>query len=153
MDTFLNQYVVDSATIATLVGLALTFWVLIETKTLKKTFRKKARIPEIHSDLKECASRISALLRDAKNWENTRDHVSKEFAECIGLIESLVGILTGDDKRKANSLLDRLSPKPGRFKKRAREDINKRELAWSLYEDLSLLNTRLDQSVKDMNWG
>ncbi|QAR45566.1 hypothetical protein EQG67_07245 [Kosakonia cowanii] len=148
----LPQVVTDIATLLGIVGFFMTIWVVKTTNELKKKFKQKGRIPEIHSDLKNKASTISSLLAGRESWESIKGELSKEIGDCIPLIENLIEKLKDENKSKVTEMLNKVAPRKGILRKRERQEIADKAHAWRLYEDLSSLNTRVDQILKDMRW-
>lgn len=149
MESSLPPIFTDIASITGIVGFFITIWVLVETKSIKSKFKNKARIPEIHKELSDCASRISSAMDD---WANTQDIIRKEFYDCIAYTESLNEKLSRQNKQKTLDLLDKLAPKNGWLKKRKKAQIENVKVAWDLYQELSIMNTRIKQILNDMKW-
>ena len=145
----LPSYVTDIASIASILGLALTIAVYYETKSLKKTFKNKARIPELQKDLSTSASVLNDAMSD---WENSKERIKNEFITCIATAESLLEKLEDVDKQKVRDFLNLIAPIEGRKKRSPKLTFNSLDDVWLLYEALSLLNSRLAQIVKDMKW-
>ncbi|MDK1687978.1 hypothetical protein QMT05_13440 [Cronobacter malonaticus] len=152
MHLTLPQYITDLGTLLGIVSFFMTVWVVRTTNLLKDKFKNKARIPEIHKELENKASTISSLLRRINNWSEVKDQVSKEFSDCVPLIESLIDKINDDNKSKIKETLSKIAPRKGLFRRRERQNINDSELAWTLYQELSSLNTRVNQILKDMRW-
>jgi hypothetical protein len=144
----LQPWITDVATLTTLAGFLLTLFVYKEARSLKKVFKRKARVPELHRELRDCATKINNGLSE---WDENCDSIKAELLKCAVYVESLKGKLTTKDKEKANEFLELVSKKSFFGKRKIEVNVESWDDAWKLYENLSILNTRLDEIVKDMN--
>ncbi|MDE8814530.1 hypothetical protein VC885_13150 [Citrobacter freundii] len=144
----LKPWITDVATLTTLAGFLLTLFVYKETKSLKSVFKRKARVPEIHKNLRDCAAKINDGLSE---WDDNAESVKSELLKCAVYVESLKDKLAPKDKEKASEFLELVSEKSYFGKRKLVLKVENEDDAWNLYENLSILNTRLDEIVKDMN--
>lgn len=143
----LPQWVTDIGTLTGIVGFIMTILVFIETKSLKKVFKRKVRLPQIQKSLRDSSSKINTYLND---WDNKKDAIKQEFAICVVLAESFSEKLSAKNKPKINEFLDEIRPKGVFGRKRIPINIESSEQAWALYGHLSTLNSRIDEIVNDM---
>lgn len=144
------EWLMDMATVMTIWGFILTIFVFKQTKYIKRNFLSKARLPEIQSELRSCASNINKQLDD---WESSKEKIFVEFSKCAGLLDSLIQKLNDDQNTRAKSLLKRLKSRPYYVFAPIKNKITDKGTAWSLYADLSELNSYLSQIIKDSRWG
>ncbi|HFF1824609.1 TPA: hypothetical protein ACGEZE_005204 [Raoultella ornithinolytica] len=143
----LSQAVTDVASLTGIVGFFLTVKVFFTTRTLKAALKHKVRIPEIHSDLQNKASMIGEAIGE---WDKRKDFIRKAFSDCAVSAESLIDKLPSKERAKIDIFLDDVKPKKFFRRKEIFIDINDQEQAWRLYEKLSILNSRVNELVKDM---
>ncbi|HGM5452873.1 hypothetical protein [Serratia marcescens] len=134
----------------TILGFIITIIILKQTKDIKKSFLNKARLPEIQNELNSCASNINKQIDD---WEGSKERISVEFSKCAGLLDSLIKKLDNEQNIRAKALLKKLKSRPYYILPPIKNRITNKETAWSLYEDLSELNSNLSQIIKDSHWG
>ncbi len=144
------QWIMDIATIMTILGFVITVFVLQQTKEIKRNFLSKARLPQIQRELRSCASNINKQLDD---WESSKEKIFVEFSKCAGLLDSLIQKLNDDQSASAKALLKRLKYRPYYILRPIKNKITDKDTAWSLYADLSELNSNLSQIIKDSHWG
>lgn len=147
--TTFPQWVIDVATITSILSFIITIFVFKQVGDIRKKFSNKARLPEIQNELIGFISNINSQIDD---WENSKEKISVEFSNCAGLLDSLAPKLNGVQGIKAKKLLKKLRYKPYYIFPVKKKEINNMEIAWSLYEDLSELNVSLSQVIKDSNW-
>ncbi|ELJ6259146.1 hypothetical protein ACYA8F_26270 [Klebsiella pneumoniae] len=143
----LSQTVTDIASLTGIVSFFFTVKVFFTTRSLKAALKSKVRIPQIHSDLQKKASMISEAIGE---WDNRKDFIRKEFTDCAVFAESLLDKLSSKDRAKIDIFLDDVKPKKLFRRKEIVININDQEQAWKLYEKLSILNSRVNELVKDM---
>lgn len=143
----LPSWITDTSSLLSIVGFALTIMVFIETKSLKKIFKRKVRIPQIHNNLMTSASNINEAL---KEWDNNQNYIRQQFYNCAVYAESLSEKISSRDRSKINDFLDEVKPKGLLWRHKIHISLNNFEQAWALYEHLSTLNVRLDEIIKDM---
>ncbi|WP_348821652.1 hypothetical protein, partial [Escherichia coli] len=143
----LSQTVTDISSLAGIVGFVVTVKLFFTTRSLKATLRNKVRIPEIHSNLQKKASLINDAIGD---WVTQKEFIRKEFTECAVLTESLFSRLPTKERSKIDIFFDEVKPKGIFRRKEISININDQDQAWKLYEKLSILNSRVNEIVKDM---
>lgn len=102
MTSYLPQWITDLASILTIFGFIITLLLLQEAKEIRKSFIRKARIPEIVTDLE----RISKEL--IRNLQSSQDGVRaahENIHRAIGLLESIESKLSETDKIKIKTFI------------------------------------------------
>lgn len=91
------------------------------------------------------------MINDAiGEWDTRKETIRREFTECAVLTESLLSRLSTKERSKIDIFLDEVKPKRIFRRKEISININDQEQAWKLYEKLSILNSRVNEIVKDM---
>lgn len=147
MNSMLPSWVVDIATIATILGFFLTIMVWYQVKWIKLSYKNKARLPEIHLELSECASKINGYLND---WDNQERMAIAEMTACKGLLDNLSLKSNSTLKKSASKLKLKISGKSSWYSFKALK-MNS-DLAWDIYGELTSLNNLLGQTIKDSKW-
>lgn len=149
MNSIFPQWIVDLATVATFVGFIITIAVLFQVRSIKNTFKNKARLPEIKKELSACTTKISRSLND---WSNSKNNIHEEFSKCAALLDNLKNKLDGDSQLLVKTMRERLVRTKLLRRAQSIIEIENKDQAWALYSELSRVNTHLDQVIKDMKW-
>lgn len=132
-----------------LAGFALTLWVLVVTRGLKREFTLRGRTPEIRKSL---ASRTSSLLDALRAAPAGKKEIAVTFAECKALLESLEQKLPRGERGSVAALISKLKgKKKGVFKLLPVTEYNDDEL-WNIFADLQGIIASLEQREKDASW-
>lgn len=145
MASYLPQWLNDVAAISSVAGLLVTGFLFVEARGIKNSFLRRARLPQVTTELEETSAKISNGL---KNWKSDERVVKEQFAITIGLLENILTKLPSTEKKKTLDLIKKLRLKKFFFiSKQLNEDIG-----WNLYTDLSTVITMLNQLKKDSQW-
>lgn len=147
MNSIFPVWVVDIATVVTILGFILTLLVWLQVRWIKLSYKNKARLPEIHLELSECASKINGYLND---WNNQERMAIVELTACKGLLDNLSLKSNSALKKSASKLKLKISGKSSRYSFKILKMNN--DLAWDIYGELTSLNNLLDQTIKDSKW-
>ena len=148
MDSFLNQAVLDIASISSILGLVVTLFILTEARKIRKSFLRRARIPEITKELNVKSKNISKGL---KSWDTEKNTVNEQYSVVRGLLENISKKLPEDEKLQVEIYINSLKTRKYLF---LMENlvIEDEDQAWKLYAELSRIITRLEQLQKDSKW-
>lgn len=133
---------------ASIIGLIVTIFIFIEARSIRKSFLRKARLPELNKDLAKAASEISVHI---KTWESNKEPALEKFSHAKALLENIRKKLPENERRIVERYLTRFRPKRFLFKKREISDLNRDE-AFQLYSELNGLVTSLRELAKDNAW-
>lgn len=133
--------------VASIIGLIVTIFLFIEARSIRKSFLRRARLPELNKDLAKAASEISVHI---KTWESDNEPALEKFLHAKALLKNIKKKLPDDERKMVEKYLSRLQPK-WFFKKREISDLN-REEAFQLYSELNGLVTSLRELAKDNTW-
>lgn len=134
--------------VASIIGLIVTIFLFIEARSIRKSFLRRARLPELNKDLAKAASEISVHI---KAWEINKEPALEKFSHAKALLENIKKKLPEDERRMVEEYLIRLQPNRLFFKKREISDLNRDE-AFQLYSELTGLVTSLRELAKDNTW-
>lgn len=141
MTSYLPQWLTDLASILTIIGFIITLLLLHEAKEIRKSFIRKARIPEIVTDLERISKELITHLQNSQDGIRAA-HESVHRA--IGLLESIESKLSESDKVKVNAFISNT-------KKAIGGTLNE-DGYWDIYSNLSAITTYLQQLAKDVRW-
>lgn len=136
-----------TAATSSIIGLAVTAFLLYEAKEIRKSFIRRARLPEISLEFGKVSSNFLKSLRDwpkEKRLGITQIHIS------VGLLRNAATKVSDADQKRINQAIAKLCKR--RFLRM--EPVNDATLdeAWGFYYELSSVNTLLEQLVKDTKW-
>lgn len=127
--------------IFTLLGFLITCFVLADIKKLKKSFGRKARVPEIVKDLEKIFSDIKKSL---STFKSDNKPTYQKIYEARGLITSIRNHLTQTEESLIVAFLD-LTARPDDFKE-------SEDACWDIYSKLSEIIANIKQLEKDIKW-
>lgn len=146
MQSFFPQWIQDINTGLSLVGFLITVYVLIEVRSIKKSFLSKARLPELISDLEKSGSIISKNLN---NWPEQQHHFVHQVKISISLLNTTVEFTPTAQKVKIKNTVKKLSNSIDNTEKQ--KNITT-EIAWDLYSDIQSSISQLTQILKNNQW-
>lgn len=131
-----------------IIALIVTIFLFIEARSIRKSFLRTARLPELNKDLAKAASEISVHI---KTWESNKEPALEKFSHAKALLENIRKKLPEDERRMVEKYLTQLQPRRLLFKKREISDLDRDE-AFKLYSELNGLVTSLRELAKDNKW-
>ena len=134
--------------LASILGLLLTIFILLEARKIRKSFILRARLPQLIRDLTTSTSQLSEHL---KILEEDKQPALKSLAEVKALLDNISSKLPAEEKKKVESYLLRLRPRSFYFFRSTVTDLDE-DSAWVLYTELSGLVMALKQLEKDSRW-
>ena len=139
---------IDFSAISSIIGLGVTIFLLVEARAIRKSFLRRARLPNVTRELSELTSEISSRL---KNWSGDEKPVIESFARIKGLLENLKPKLPTEQQKQVDDFLRKLQPRKYLLLKAGLSELSE-DKAWSLYADLNTVVTSLAQLVEDSRW-
>lgn len=144
----LASWVADLSTILSIVGFAISIWLLIMAKDIRKSFLRRARLPEVIKELNSASKKLSEHL---KNWTTDEKEVIMQLSISKALLENLIPKVPEAEQKKCKDFINTMAPKKfyifsSQFSKVTEDQ------AWVLYTLLSEVTTMLTQLAKDSKW-
>ena len=146
--TKIPSWINDIASISSIVGLGISIYLLIAIKNIKKSFLRRARLPEIVIELTVVHK---DLFNNLKDWNNESKLGIEKIKISMGIFENLRTKLPDAERKLVNQYLKKLRPKKYLFFTTTIKNIES-DAAWDLYSDLSGLITCLNQLKEDSRW-
>lgn len=87
---------------ASIIGLIVTIFLFIEARSIRKSFLRRARLPELNKDLAKAASEISVHI---KAWESNKEPALEKFSHAKALLENIRKKLPEDERRMVEKYL------------------------------------------------
>ncbi|MCB5186139.1 hypothetical protein LG201_13070 [Methylobacillus gramineus] len=129
-------------------GVLITLYLTREISYVKKSFIRKARLPEINNDLNVRYQKLLSLLRE-ENIDNSK--IKLNLLEVKAILRNLEKKLPSGEKKTAQNILKLLNPKKYFISKLDLSGFDK-EYYWKIYEEMSELIVSLNLLMKDSHW-
>lgn len=142
------EWFTNFASICSILGLLVSLFVLIEAKKIRKSFLRRARLPEIMKELTQANNNLSKNL---KNWNESKRNGLEQLSIAKGLLENLEGKLPDKERKKVRIFCKKLELKKMFIFTVPIANIEA-DQAWELYTQLTGLITSLEQLSKDSRW-
>ncbi len=125
----------------TFLGFLISCFVLADTKKIKESFSRKARVPEIVKDFEKI---FSALKKSLENYNDGNLHIYQKIHEARGLLSSIKEKMPETQKTAIQSFLV-FTEKPDQFK-------DNEDKCWDIYTKLSEIIASIQQLEKNSKW-
>lgn len=138
---------------SSIIGLAVSLWVLYSIRKLRTHYTSKARIPELIKQLEEYSSQLNTLLNDVEKNKQIILTISKRLEFTLNSIQKKSSRNIYTAIRKLNSRINNLRSNRGSIISIfSRVTWNFENEVWDLYTDLQGILQGLKESSKDSEW-
>ena len=103
LKSMLASWVVDLSTILSIVGFAISIWLLIMAKDIRKSFLRRARLPEVIKELNSASKKLSEHL---KNWTTDEKEVIMQLSISKALLENLIPKVPEAEQKKCKDFIN-----------------------------------------------
>ena len=140
------QWLHDIGLIAGLLGFLITVVVMWEVRAIKRSFRSKARLPEVTRDLEKIGSALNGTL---ENWPSKRHLARGHLKVAASLINATLPLLTNPERKLAKSMRHKLTIAARQFEDQRFDNAAE---VWDLYSDIQSTIASLNQVARNMKW-
>jgi len=145
----LPMWIIDAATLASLLGLALTIYVAITLEQVRRRYARKGRLPKIYDELERATSALLAFLNELPDGEINDQNAASLAAQALKPhVLDAVNYTSSNVKLSAQGLHDNLSD----MIELARTTGITASQLWSCYGSAKELNSMLNSSLLDDAW-
>lgn len=130
----------DAGSIASILGLLFTGFVLWGLVRIRKEFVTKARLPELTDSLKSNAKNLSEALR---SFDESKREVQTILSVCKSTLKNLIDKLSGNVRKDARNLLRMID---------RQDSSSDKDKAWKIYNELQALIESLKHYQQDRKW-
>lgn len=148
MTSILPLWLVDISTLGSLLGTVISIVLLWEARKIRKSFLRRARLPEI---IKELNLAHKSIAKHLKTWELEEKEGIQYFTIAKELLDNLKHKLPDTEKKKVSVYIQFLIERKWLFLTYTATEIPI-EKAWQMYTELSGIITTLNQLKKDSKW-
>lgn len=146
MSSIFPQWLQDLNTALGMVGFVITVVVMFQVSAIKRSFKSRARLPEIVKDLEQAGSALNATLAA---WPAQKNNARSHIKVAASLLQAAVRLLPREEQTPIKSLEKRISNAAKDFNCIRFDNPNE---AWDIYSDIQSSITHLNQSVRSLNW-
>lgn len=146
MESNIPQWIQDINTIFGVVGFFITLYVMREVRSIRNSFRSRARLPEIVKDLEGVGSAFNKNLGD---WPALKNHARSQIKDAATLVNLSTSLLAKNSPVNLKLIDKKLSLAVVNFDNGKYDDAN---AAWDLYSDIQSSITMLKQAVQSIKW-
>ncbi len=137
-----NTFVVALVNLTSIIGFALTIWVLIDVKNIKSYYVFRVRVPQHIEQLQDFASHIL----DLKNrFEESLDEIDVVLANTDVELESLIKKVNKETQVSLKNLRKQIQEYSATFPRSERQ-------LWEIYIALNKVIGKVSNLQQDQNW-
>jgi len=141
LNSYLPFWLIDTASIVSIIGFIVTCFLFIEARKIRNSFMRKARIPEIVTDLDRIAE---GLVENLKKYSEESRSAHEKIQRATALLESILLKIPEANKEKITDFI--------KTSKETLEVSLDEDSSWKIYGELSGVVTYLQQIAKDTRW-
>lgn len=146
MSSIFPQWAQDLNTSLGIIGFVITVVVMLQVSGIRRSFRSRARLPEIVKDLKAAGSSLNRTLDD---WPSQKNDARSHIKVAASLLQAAVPLLPRDARQVINASHSKLAESMKNFSDPKYSDPDE---AWEIYSEIQSSITHLGQSVRSLNW-
>lgn len=131
---------------ASLLGFLITLHVLLQVKSIRASFKARARLPDLIRELGRAGSALSASL---DQWPAQRHEAFGQIKIATALLGSTLDIVSATDRKEIKRVRGKLSKAGRGYLGRQSPSA---DTMWDLYSDVQSCLTSLAQISKNRKW-
>lgn len=145
MASFFPQWAQDLNTGLSFLGFCITVYVMLEVRFIKKSFLRRARLPEVIETLTITARELNDYL---KQWPEQEKEVICQIKIAASLLRKAKEIVPNEDKQEIQKLLSRLEACSSTSPNTQLSE----NFCWHLWADIRSVVTSMEQLSKNLKW-
>jgi len=138
-----HEYLADVGGYASILGLMISVWVLINLRRIRNQFLFQARFPALRKAIGSHSNTISELLN---SFPSSASDIEVELERCSRNLKNLKGKVTGTTRQSVRILIKQINYMTKPFTEQSKADIRK------VYVGLTGLETDLKNLTEDQKW-
>lgn len=146
MNSVFPQWLQDINIALGLIGFVITLVVMIQVGTIKRSFRSRARLPEIITELEKSGSALNKAL---DGWPARRNDAQSHIKIAASLIQSTLQFVPNPTKKQAKLTHKKLETAAKTFTESKYDSAG---AVWDLYSDIQSVIVSLNQATRNLNW-
>ena len=145
---YLPKWIVDVASISSIIGLLITIFLLLEARKIRNSFLRRARLPEVTKEISASHKKLAQCLKD---WTSEEKKGIEQLFITKELLRNLHPKLPSPEKKKISLFINTLKKKEWIIFSSTIKSLTEDE-AWVYYQNISAMLTTLKQLEKDSRW-
>lgn len=145
----LLEWLSPVADVLSVLGFGMTLWVLLLTRSIKRTFALRARTPQLRLSLTAAVNSLRPLIKD---WPTNRNDALGVLANARALLENLQAKLPRNDRAAVDRIVRELNGRRISLFRRIHPAEYSEDDLWKIFADLQAVVTSLEQREKDVTW-
>lgn len=129
-----------------IVGFVITVIVMIQVASIKRSFRSRARLPEVVKELQKAGSALSTNL---DGWPARKNDALMQVKVASVLVRNAIPLVAGDTKKQLKAIHKKFLAAADTFDDPKYQSL---DAAWDLYSDVQQVITNLSQSIRTLKW-
>lgn len=146
MESVFPQWVQDINTGLSILGFAVTLFVLFEVKYIKNSFLSRARLPEVIKDLEKAGSILNGNLGQ---WPIQYNEARCQIKIAAVLMKSASKMLPANERKELLRTHKKLITAVQNFSQQQYTNV---EAVWDLYSDIQSSIASITQVSKNNRW-
>lgn len=140
------QWLHDLNLVLGVIGFAITVIVMWQVSAIKRSFRSRARLPEVIRDLEKAGSGLSVTL---ENWPNKRHLARSHIKVVASLLEASMHLVPNPTRKLTANVQKKLSVAARQFDENEFDDPSQ---VWDLYSDIQSAIASMSQITQNLKW-
>jgi hypothetical protein len=136
----LLEWLSPAADVLSVVGFAMTLWVLVLTRSIKRTFALRARTPQLRRSLTAAVNSLRPLI---KTWPQNRNEALGILANSRALLENLQTKLPRNERTTVDRVVRELNGRRSGMLRRMHPAEYSEDDLWKIFADLQAIVTSL----------
>lgn len=145
--SYLPQWLIDLSTVMGALGFLVTLYVWREVRTIRRSFRMRARLPELIRALQRSGSALNEVL--IGGWDSGKNEAFSQLKSAAVLLKTAAAFLPWSERKALLAVHKRLL-------RATRSGDGPRYLkssdGWDLYGDIQSCITTLQQVAQNLKW-
>lgn len=138
-----HDHLADAGSYASIVGLLISFWVLISLRRIRNQFLFQARYPTLK---KAISGHSDALSKHLNVFPDSLEELESEFQPCLANLKNLKGKLSGATKKSVHRVIVMIAEIPKPLSENCKQDVR------NVYNALVGLEAELKNLSEDQKW-
>lgn len=140
------QWLQDLNTVLGMVGFLITIAVMYQVSAIKRSFRSRARLPQIIKELQRAGSSLNETLAD---WPERKNDARAHLKVAASLLQATLPLLPRASRAALKLVHRKLVSSIRSFNE---VTFDSPDAAWDLYSDIQSSITHLNQAMRNLNW-
>ena len=146
MAIHIPQIVQDLNTLMGIIGFFITVVVMLQVRSIRQSFRSRARLPQITKDLSKAGS---TLNKELAGWPANKNGGHEQIKVASSLIDDALPFVPRNSRGRIKVINKKLKVASRDF---YNLHYDSPDAVWDLYSDIQVVIVSLNQIEKDLKW-